>query len=67
MSSTKIFIAVLMFAGASFASCNKCSTCTYTPTDSTDSVRTSEICSNTGHYDEQLEAYERSNWECVEN
>lgn len=51
-----------------FASCEKCATCTTLDTDplSTDSILTSEFCESGHVYDNQLETYQRTGWDCTE-
>lgn len=51
------------------SSCEQCSTCTSVSDDpqTFDETLTDEVCGTGRDYDDQIEIYERSGWECTEN
>jgi hypothetical protein len=62
---TFIFCAI---SAVAFTSCEKCSTCTTISEDpeTLGETITDEICGRGRDYDDQLEIYTRSNWDCTE-
>lgn len=66
----KLYAFILCAISAvAFSSCEKCSTCTTTSEDpeTFGQVIEDEVCGTGRDYDDQLEIYTRSNWECEEN
>lgn len=51
-----------------FSSCEKCATCTSVSDDpqTEGQTITSEVCGVGREYTDQVEIYERTNWECTE-
>jgi hypothetical protein len=65
----KVYTFILCAISAiAFSSCEKCSICTTTSEDpeTFGQVIDDKVCGTGRDYDDQLEIYSRSNWECTE-
>jgi hypothetical protein len=62
-------IGLVAFFGVTFTSCEKCSTCTTISEDPNTFGQeiSTELCDNGRDYDDLIEIYTRSGWECTEN
>lgn len=65
------FLTISFFAtfALSISSCEKCSTCTSVSEDplTLGETLTTDVCDNGRDYEDQIEIYTRSGWECVES
>ena len=69
MKKTILILNVGLMAALTLPSCEKCTTCTYTPADngvivSGDTASTVEVCESGRIYDNAITRYQDSGWEC---